>query len=378
MIHFSTSHSGGAAIAAKSLNKVLKSSGVNSQIFFLGSQGLTPQEFLTVNRSIWEKVSSKTYTFLSSIVSRKVLFTIFSSKVSALNTLIGDFNPNSTVLHFHNWFNMGNFDQFKEIANHGYKIVFTLHDERIYTGGCHYALNCERFTSNCKNCPNIVRTLSFAPSYHLKSTERNVSESQFTFIAPSKWIQARALSSTILGNSNVVHIPNYITADDRSLRNESSNFNLISNQKLSLGIGSMNPLDSIKGGELVKEIIRKGSHQRFELIFLKDFSDIESFWVKVDFLLVPSKIDNSPNVIHEAKMRGIPVIATDVGGVSELLGENDILLNDDSYESLINTIENLQTVESEKVRWRIRKELETYRRDAIKLHVKLYKEITVP
>jgi glycosyltransferase involved in cell wall biosynthesis len=43
------------------------------------------------------------------------------------------------------------------------------------------------------------------------------------------------------------------------------------------------------------------------------------FWQEIDFLLVPSIIDNSPNVIHEAKIRKIPVIATQVGGITELI-----------------------------------------------------------
>ena len=52
------------------------------------------------------------------------------------------------------------------------------------------------------------------------------------------------------------------------------------------------------------------------------------FWQKIDFLLVASIADNSPNVIHEAKKLGIPVIGTKVGGITEMLSEPfDILLN---------------------------------------------------
>ena len=37
---------------------------------------------------------------------------------------------------------------------------------------------------------------------------------------------------------------------------------------------------------------------------------------------MPSRGDNSPNVIHEAKQFGLPIIATDVGGNNELV-KND-------------------------------------------------------
>jgi len=46
---------------------------------------------------------------------------------------------------------------------------------------------------------------------------------------------------------------------------------------------------------------------------------VELFWNKIDYLLVPSRADNSPNVIHEAKHYKVAVIATLVGGIPELL-----------------------------------------------------------
>ena len=59
----------------------------------------------------------------------------------------------------------------------------------------------------------------------------------------------------------------------------------------------------------------------------------ESFWSSIDYLLVLSRADNSPNVIHEAKIRGLPVIGTNVGGISELL--------DRTYDFQIDMEENI-------------------------------------
>ena len=39
----------------------------------------------------------------------------------------------------------------------------------------------------------------------------------------------------------------------------------------------------------------------------------------MDILVVPSRQDNSPNVIGEALMNGVPVIGSNVGGIPELL-----------------------------------------------------------
>jgi len=71
---------------------------------------------------------------------------------------------------------------------------------------------------------------------------------------------------------------------------------------------------------------------------------MESFWSRIDFLLVLSRADNSPNVIHEARIHGVPVIGTDVGGIPELLDNSfDIKIEakDAEVSSLSELIENL-------------------------------------
>ena len=63
-------------------------------------------------------------------------------------------------------------------------------------------------------------------------------------------------------------------------------------------------------------------------------------------LVHPSYIDNSPNSICEAQLSGLPVIATNVGGVSSLIknGETGILINRDSnsIEEAVSSLYNDQ------------------------------------
>jgi glycosyltransferase involved in cell wall biosynthesis len=54
---------------------------------------------------------------------------------------------------------------------------------------------------------------------------------------------------------------------------------------------------------------------------LSDFDNQKDFWQSIDVLLVPSRADNSPNVIHEAKLWGVPVISSSVGGIPEILND---------------------------------------------------------
>jgi glycosyltransferase involved in cell wall biosynthesis len=85
----------------------------------------------------------------------------------------------------------------------------------------------------------------------------------------------------------------------------------------------MNPFDFIKGGDIIEEMISDPmlSLQNISFSMLADFAPERhrDFWSSVDCLLVPSRADNSPNVIHEAKAYGVPIIASDAGGIPELL-----------------------------------------------------------
>ena len=64
---------------------------------------------------------------------------------------------------------------------------------------------------------------------------------------------------------------------------------------------------------------------RFEILEARKMDEtaerMEKFYSSIDILLVLSRMDNSPNVIHEAHSVGIPVIATKIGGISELLND---------------------------------------------------------
>jgi glycosyltransferase involved in cell wall biosynthesis len=98
----------------------------------------------------------------------------------------------------------------------------------------------------------------------------------------------------------------------------------------------MDPTSYIKGGGFFARATEYSQRHPNELKVVKmnEFKgDIHAFWGAIDFLCVPSNADNSPNVVHEAKLLGIPVLATRVGGIPELLnGDFDILLDSPDVE----------------------------------------------
>ncbi len=62
-----------------------------------------------------------------------------------------------------------------------------------------------------------------------------------------------------------------------------------------------------------------------------------------DIVIVPSRIDNIPNVIKEAFVLKIPVVATDIKGISEIVtnGVNGILVPSEEPDKLANAVNQL-------------------------------------
>ena len=71
---------------------------------------------------------------------------------------------------------------------------------------------------------------------------------------------------------------------------------------------------------------------------------VEDALLQIDVLVVPSIwLENSPLVIHEALMVGVPVVGARIGGISDLVrhGENGLLYEPQSAEALADVLHGL-------------------------------------
>ncbi len=66
------------------------------------------------------------------------------------------------------------------------------------------------------------------------------------------------------------------------------------------------------------EVKRRGLEKNFVLMGYQE--DMPSFYGRIDLLLLPSHREGFPNVVLESLASGRPVVATDTGGVREILG----------------------------------------------------------
>jgi hypothetical protein len=327
VLHLATGTVGGAGLAARRLNSALIAAGVDSTFCSPARYGYSPQsgeiDFkIPVISRLWGGV----YTLIQKNFHTITFFSLFSARVLRTRKLDIIARNKDTILQFHNWYNLVSQRQIIKLATSGYSVVVTMHDQRFFTGGCHYAIDCNRFVTNCRNCPRLPFAFRIFPQVNLYRTNKLIRKKHpnIYFVAPSNWLKNEAEKSKSLRNQEVLHISNTLGKEISSGDIPTSKVRVNPN-RIAIGLAGMDPNHYLKGGSILKELIKE-IEQKFlpiELIYLNQIKSnsnaSEEFWSRIDFMLSLSQADNSPNVIHEAKAAGVPVISTSVGGIPELL-----------------------------------------------------------
>jgi glycosyltransferase involved in cell wall biosynthesis len=298
--------------------------------------------------------------------------------------VINDFNPD--VVHIHNWYNILNYRLIDEIAQ-VYPIVFTLHDERLLTGGCHNTLGCGQNLSGCRNCPatHVMRKYIESDYHQKKNLFQNIP--RYAIAAPSSWLTRKALESGVFANADrITQISNIIEpirlnfTESVSTGIESTDFRIL------FVAADINV--KLKGFEILAEAfyaLTKRDHNRKyvltavgasadetkqinsngKILFKRPVNQTKLYELmsQNSFLVVPSLSENSPNIISEAQMNGVIVIASNVGGIPEMIenGVTGFLFQSevDVLTKCLLEVQNLKITQ-----------LETIRAEALKQSIK--------
>lgn len=226
--------------------------------------------------------------------------------------------------------------------------VVTLHDTWLTSGHCAYTLECERWRTGCGDCPH----LDTHPAVPRDRTAENwarkreiLRASTLHVVGPSLWVLDKAADSILAaGAVDTRHIPNgvdqgiFAPGDRRQVREElgiagetlmlvfsaASRGNLYKDETtiaaalpaivarvaprpvlfVSLGASDVAP---IQGADVVS------------VPFLSDPRDVARYLQAADLALHAARAENHPLAVLEAQSCGVPVVATDTGGIPETL-----------------------------------------------------------
>jgi glycosyltransferase involved in cell wall biosynthesis len=294
-----------------------------------------------------QSITLRPYEFVST-------FSVSTIKLDEIEV----FQPD--VIHIHNWYNQLSFGDLVEIGNR-YPLVFTLHDQRLFTGGCHYAYECFNYLEQCSKCPAVRFGKSLVSKNKKDMSNLWTNLGRYGVVSPSEWLVRNPVQLGVLNNAfEVKVIPNVIEGKFyESTRPNSED----DNQTLKMVFIASKVYEEIKGfrvlTQAIQELIRDGEilEENFELIVIGDINgsvpkepyitylgeisalEVANIFYSATVCVIPSILDNLPSVIPEAQLCKLFVIGSAVGGIPELIKDNVTgLLFDPDVESLATCI----------------------------------------
>jgi glycosyltransferase involved in cell wall biosynthesis len=261
--------------------------------------------------------------------------------------------PPPQIVHCHNLLD-GYFDlRALPTLCQRFHVFLTLHDMWLLTGHCAHPLGCERWKAGCGNCPD----LSIYPAIRRDATRHNwrckrriYGQSRLHVAAPARWLLDRVKESMLVsGAVDYRVIPygidlNVFQPGDRAMAR--AELGLSGNAYLILFVAAgikRNPfkdIDTLRaaialigerapGKEVVGLAVGEASAPetlgRAQLHFAgpQDQADLVRYYQAADVYLHAARADTFPNTVLEALACGVPVVASDVGGIGEQVIEGE-------------------------------------------------------
>jgi glycosyltransferase involved in cell wall biosynthesis len=245
------------------------------------------------------------------------------------------------ILHFH-WVNNANIG-IKLFSKIKKPIVWTFRDMWPFTGGCHYAIECQRYEMTCGKCPVLKSDWEVDLSRWIIKRKIKHFGKHIYPIAISSWLKDCAKKSNLFKDFNINIIHNGVNTElfkpvNKSLAREILN---LPNDKKIILAGAHNAQDFYKGfskyldtleilgnkkdyfflffGRLDEEAINKFNISYRSLGFLKDNASLVLTYSSADVFVAPSLQEAFGKTLIEAMACSTPVVCFDATGPKDIV-----------------------------------------------------------
>ena len=332
----------GAAKGALWLHKELRSQGVNSILFHTGGKHWDDEELAITSSGSYisrflVKLVLRLWRNLLALLYKNFSKELFSSGqgIISLHDLEKQFRPDIIHLHWINHFSV----RYSSIAHVHAPVFWTLRDMWPFTGGCHYAVNCQHFMHECGACPLLGSTRNNDLSRVIFNHKKDTSPKNVHYVGISHWI-LKEFQKSKFASSNVSYVPNGIQTEDWFPEEENNDILTFAKGRKVILIGAINLDAAYKGGKFIQELATKISSSQYCIVafgkvnshftdnlkldvlslgVINDQSYLRAVYSTCDVYFFPSVLEAFGKTVVESILCGTPVVCFGNSGPGEIV-----------------------------------------------------------
>lgn len=204
--HFSFSRTGGAGRVAQRLNDGLTTAGANSSLICLTETNLRQDPLSNPSLTIRGFLDHQ-------LVAKKdnpIMFSYFRNKFSSLSaSYIHDLSDDS-IIHLHWVTGLLTLQEIAKLSTSN-KIVWTVHDSAVFSGGCHQLQGCKRIEFGCSECPQVEKNYQTKVQKYQAQRKIIGQGLKLAIVSPSTKILMECKKSEIFSQATFHVIPNPVS-----------------------------------------------------------------------------------------------------------------------------------------------------------------------
>ena len=339
---FSGELSGGAARGAYWLHKAQREIGIDSRVLMNGREANGDASVTSLGQKPLKRVQMALLARLGNApvhLYRKRQPRIFNTGFAGHDfTRLPEYRQ-ADLIHLH-WIN--GLVAMRALRRVKKPVVWTMRDMWPLTGGCHYAMDCDRYKLGCGQCPQLGSDSAWDLTRLVLANKRSSLPKQLRVVGISDWLTKCASRSRVFERFHVQTISNNV--DTRSFYPTPPE---IARQALGLPVGkqiivvgAQRVTDFYKGFDRFLEAMRdvqcddvhvltfgrdagpgltglNVSHTR--LGFLSDIFSLRLVYAAADVFVAPSLMDAFGKTLAEAMACGTPVVCFDATGPKDIV-----------------------------------------------------------
>lgn len=246
------------------------------------------------------------------------------------------------IIHLH-WIN-GGLVNLRHLARINKPVIWTLRDMWPMTGGCHYTMGCDRFTTGCGECRHLGSQSKVDLSHLVWRRKRKYLPKALKLVGISEWLSGEARRSGLFMHhdvrtiSNAVDLSAFFPLDKRVARNLLG----LDTTKTIVLCGSTSAKDPYKSfGHYLRALdeldparyhlcffgkldarIAETLALRFDCTsfgFLHDEISLRMVYSAADMFVAPSVMEAFGKTLVEAMACGTPVVCFDATGPKDIV-----------------------------------------------------------